>query len=182
MTSFEPGGFAEFVRLPPINVAHGTFHLPDSVTFEEGTFVEPLACVVRGQRLAGVGPGDSVAVLGSGISGVLMIQQARANGASRIVATDVSDERLALATRFGADAVVRADSPEFDDEIRAANGGNAVDRVVLCTGAKPAMAQAFREGHLGIMDYYRMRNIQSDTGMRDSIAGGGKTSGGHKAE
>ncbi len=58
-TSFEPGGFAELIRLPAANVRSGTLRLPDSVSFEEGSFVEPLACVVRGQRLAGVHAGEA---------------------------------------------------------------------------------------------------------------------------
>jgi len=85
-TSFDPGGFSELVRLPAINIEHGTFLLPDHVTFEEGSFVEPLACVVRAQRLIRLQHGDDVAVLGSGVSGILQIQVARASGARRIIA------------------------------------------------------------------------------------------------
>jgi L-iditol 2-dehydrogenase len=107
-TNFDPGGFAEFVRLPTINVERGTFLLPDSVSFLEATFVEPLACVVRGQRLAGVRKGDTVVVLGSGISGLLQVQLALAAGASLVFATDVSDYRLKMAEQFGAQPI-RAD-------------------------------------------------------------------------
>ena len=73
-TSFDPGGFAEYVRLPQINVERGTFTVPDGVSPEAASFVEPLACTIRAQRIAGVGPGKSVAVLGAGISGALQIQ------------------------------------------------------------------------------------------------------------
>jgi len=66
-TNFDPGGFAEYIRAPRINVDQGTFILPDEITFEDGSFVEPLACVVRGQRVAGFRPGMSVLVLGSGM-------------------------------------------------------------------------------------------------------------------
>ena len=65
-TNFDPGGFAQYVRLPAINVDRGTFLLGDGVSFEEGTFAEPLACVLRGQRIAGLRPGDSVLVLAVG--------------------------------------------------------------------------------------------------------------------
>ena len=50
-TNFYPGGFAEYIRVPQLNVDRGTFLLPKSVSFEEGTFIEPLACVLRGQRM-----------------------------------------------------------------------------------------------------------------------------------
>src|SRR5437899_4163289 len=52
-TNFDPGGFAEYVRVPAINVKHGLFPLPREISDDEGTFIEPLACVIRGQRLAG---------------------------------------------------------------------------------------------------------------------------------
>ncbi|MGB2876915.1 MAG: alcohol dehydrogenase catalytic domain-containing protein, partial [Dehalococcoidales bacterium] len=51
-TNFDPGGFAEYVRLPAINVERGVFRLPDEMSYEEATFIEPLACVLRGQRIA----------------------------------------------------------------------------------------------------------------------------------
>ena len=81
-TTFDPGGFSEFVRLPAVNVERGTFLLPDGMTYEEGTFVEPLACVVRGLRVARFAPGQTVAVLGSGISGILFVRLAKALGAA----------------------------------------------------------------------------------------------------
>ncbi len=142
-TEFDPGGFAEYVRLSPIHVDRGIFRLPDSVSYEEGTFFEPLACVVRAQRIARMSPGTTVAVLGSGISGILHVQAARASGAGRILATDVSERRLELARRFGADVAISA-SPEVPDRIRAANDGRLAELVLVCTAAPPAIAQAFR--------------------------------------
>jgi L-iditol 2-dehydrogenase len=142
-TTFDPGGFSEFVRLPRINVERGTFHLPDDVSFEEGSFVEPLACVVRAQRLAGLRPGDSVAVLGAGLSGILHILLARAVGASRVFATDVSDYRVKAAIGFGADLALKADG-DVVGQMRAANDGQLVDRVLVCTAARPAFDQALQ--------------------------------------
>jgi L-iditol 2-dehydrogenase len=147
-THFDPGGFAEFVRLPAINVELGTFGLPDSVSFEEGTFVEPLACVVRAQRLTGLTSGEHVAVLGSGISGILQIQLARANGAERIYASDVSDHRLEVARRFGADTALPADG-DLVERVLEANAGRRIDRVLVCTGALGALHQALELVDLG---------------------------------
>jgi len=148
-TTFDPGGFAEYVRLPAINVERGTFHLPDNVTFDEGSFVEPLACVVRGQRLTGVRPGDSIAVLGSGVSGILQIQLARATGAGRIIATDISEPRLQLAMRFGADVALKADAPNIAEKIIEANRGNHIDRVLVCAAARSALELALEIVDLG---------------------------------
>jgi L-iditol 2-dehydrogenase len=139
---FDPGGFAEFIRLPALNVDRGTFKLPDSVSCEEGSFVEPLACVVRAQRMAGVSPGQSVAVLGSGISGILHIQLARALGAGRIFATDPQEVRLKMARRFGADLAISA-SEDVPALIRSANEGRLAEQVLVCTAALPAIRQAF---------------------------------------
>ncbi|HEV8375359.1 MAG TPA: alcohol dehydrogenase catalytic domain-containing protein, partial [Candidatus Polarisedimenticolia bacterium] len=141
-THFDPGGFAEFIRLPPENVERGTFRLPDTVTFEEGSFVEPLACVVRAQRKAGLTRGESVAVIGSGVSGILQIQLARALGAGRIFATDPSSFRREMARRFGADFVLEA-TDDVPDRIRTGNDGRLADRVLVCTAAHGAIRQAF---------------------------------------
>lgn len=142
-THFDPGGFSEYVRLSPLHVDRGTYLLPDAMSYEEGSFLEPLACVVRAQRLARLTPGTSVAVLGSGISGILHIQAARAVGAGRIVATDVSGWRLEFASRFGADAALLA-GPEVPDQIREVNDGRLAELVLVCTASLPAIAQAFR--------------------------------------
>ena len=141
-THFDPGGFSEFVRLPAINVERGTFLLPDHVSFEEASFVEPLACIVRAQRIAGLRAGQSVAILGSGISGVLHIQLARAAGAGPIIATDLSEHRLEAARRFGADVAVAA-TADLPAAIRDANDGHLADVVIVSTGALPAIHQSF---------------------------------------
>ncbi len=140
-TNFDPGGFAEYIRLPAINVDRGTFLLPDEMSYEDATFAEPLACVLRGQRLANLRPGNSVLVIGSGIAGLLHVQLARALGAGRIAATDISEYRLKAARQFGADAAFPAD--EYNpDRLRQVNQGRLADRVIVCTGATSAIAQA----------------------------------------
>jgi len=141
-THFDPGGFCEYVRLERINVDSGIFPLPDEVTYEEGTFVEPLACVVRGQRAVRMKPGQTVAVIGSGLAGMLHVQLAAALGAGRVFATDVSEFRLSMAKRLGANATIngREDVPA---RIREMNNGFLADVVILCTGAPKAVEQAF---------------------------------------
>lgn len=140
-TNFDPGGFCEFARLPQINVEKGTFILPEGLSFDEGTFVEPLACVLRGQKHAGGVKGKSVLVIGSGIAGVLHINLAKAMGAAFIAATDISEFRLAQAKKFGADAAINAKeySPELAKKL---NQGRLFDLVVVSTGALSAISQA----------------------------------------
>jgi L-iditol 2-dehydrogenase len=147
-TNFDPGGFAEYVRLPRINVEQGIFRLPDRVSFEEATFVEPLACVLRGQRLAHFQRGQTVLVAGSGVAGLLHVQLARASGARRIIATDVVDYRLEAARKFGADVAVQAEgyTPTY---LRQLADGRLADLVVICTGAVSAINQALESVERG---------------------------------
>jgi L-iditol 2-dehydrogenase len=140
-THFDPGGFAEYIRVPKINVELGTLKIPDTMTYDEGSFIEPLACVVRAQRFARVAEGQTVLVIGSGISGLLHIQLARARGAERIIATDLSDYRLNAAKRFGADATLHG-SEDVPAKLLELNGGRLADRVIVCAGALPAAQQA----------------------------------------
>ena len=142
-TNFDPGGFSEYIRVPRINVDRGTYVLPDSMSFEEGAFIEPLACVVRGQRIAGLQPGQTVLVSGSGISGLLHINLAKALGATRIIATDVVDYRLEAAKRFGADSTINA-REDVSAMVRGLNNGLGVDLVIVSTAATEAIEQSFR--------------------------------------
>lgn len=131
--NYDPGGFSEFIRIPKINVEYGTYVLPENVSYEEGTMIEPLACVVRAQRIIGVEEGQTVLVMGCGISGLLNIKVAKLKGA-KVIATDIVDYRLERAREYGADEVFNANEKL---DIKA-------DRIIMCTGAMPAFEVAFR--------------------------------------
>jgi L-iditol 2-dehydrogenase len=142
-TNYDPGGFAEYIRVPKLNVDRGVFLLPEELSFEDGVFIEPLACVVRGQRVANLQAGQSVLILGSGISGLLHLLLARTLGAGRIMATDVSEYRLQMAREFGADAVLHA-AEDISASVRRINKGRLADLVIVCTGAPVAFRQALK--------------------------------------
>lgn len=142
-TNFDPGGFAEYIRIPKINVDRGVFILPEEISFEDGVFIEPLACVLRGQRIARLRPGQSVFVIGSGISGVLHIALARASGARWIIASDIDEYRLKAAKKFGADDVILAKEVN-PTKIREVNQGQLVDLVIVCAGTISAYIQALQ--------------------------------------
>jgi L-iditol 2-dehydrogenase len=142
-TNFDPGGFAEYIRVPKINVELGTFLLPDEISFEDGTFIEPLGCVIRGQRRANIKPNHTLLIIGSGISGILHIQLARAKGVKKIIATDVNEYRMKSAKKFGADFVINA-KEDVSNRIKEINNGKLADRVIVCTGALPAIEQALK--------------------------------------
>jgi L-iditol 2-dehydrogenase len=142
-TNFDPGGFAEYIRVPQINVDRGVYILPDNVSFETGTFIEPLSCVIRGLRMARLKPGQTVLVVGSGISGLLHIQASRIFGATQIFATDINNYKLQFARKFGADAVIHADE-NVSERLRDLNQDTLADLVVICTSAYPAVTQALQ--------------------------------------
>lgn len=140
-TKFDPGGFSQYVRIPKINVEKGTFPLPKNLSFEEGTFIEPLGCVIRGQRIADVRKDHSVLVLGSGISGLLHIKLAKSRGA-KVISTDINPFRLKMAKKSGADHVLNAKdlTPE---KLKKLFHGKLADRIIVSTGAVPAIKQSF---------------------------------------
>jgi len=130
-THFYPGGFAEYLRIPAINVDRGVFHVPEGVSYEEASFMEPLACVLRGQRNARLKPGQSVLVLGAGISGLLHIALARGLGAGLVVAADNIPFRLKKAEEMGAHLSLNADE-RLLGSLREANEGRLADLVIIC--------------------------------------------------
>jgi len=142
-TNYYPGGFAEFIRVPSVNVERGVFLLPDEISFEEGTFIEPLACVLRGQRMIQLKAGQSVLILGAGISGLLHLLVGRAQGVGRISVTDISEYRLKMAKELGADSVINA-KDDVVTLLAKANHNRLADQVIICTGATSAFMQSLQ--------------------------------------
>lgn len=141
-TDLDPGGFCELSRVPAANVDHGLFVLPDEMTDAAGTFVEPLGCAIRGQRPLDLYADDVALVLGSGFTGLLHVQLLAAQGVEQIFTTDPIPERRELAIELGAAGSFdpAADVGTF---LEQATGGRRADRVIVCTGARPAIEQAF---------------------------------------
>jgi len=145
-THFDPGGFAEYLRVPGINVDRGVFHIPKGVTYNEASFMEPLACVLRGQKTARLKPGQTVLVLGSGISGLLHIGLARALGAGLVAAVDTISFRLKKAGEMGADLTLHGDD-DVITSLRRANEGRLADLVIICfDGFIPLALKAVEKG------------------------------------
>ncbi len=130
--NYEPGGFSEFVRVPKINVLLGTYLLPENVSYEEATMIEPLACVLRAQRIMNIKRGQTVIVMGCGVSGLLNIMAAKLNGA-KVIATDINEFRLKKAKEYGAEAI------NANEELKI-----AAEHIIMCTGAMPAFEKAFK--------------------------------------
>ncbi len=147
----DPGGLAEFIRVPAENAAADVLVLPDAVDDIAGTLVEPVACIVRGQRQAGVGPGSRVAVVGAGSMGVIQIQVAWALGAEVVVALEPDRER-----RLGAERVGALTPDTFDAAaVREALHGELADQVFVCTHDHGAIAGALHmAGPAGVVQLF----------------------------
>ena len=140
-TNYYPGGFAQYVQVPKINVEQGTYKLPTNVSFDEGTFIEPLACVIRGQRQAQICKEDTVLIIGAGIAGLLHLKLAKQKNIQKIIVADINLKRLETATKFGADGTINA-KDDIPTKLMELNDGRLADQVVVCTGATEAATTA----------------------------------------
>jgi L-iditol 2-dehydrogenase len=135
-----PGGFAEYVLVPASLVNKGTYRLPDQMTYDQSTFIEPLACVIRAQRLAEVRKNQTIMVMGSGMSGLLHVKLAKTKNC-QVIATDINPKKLEIAGNMGADITLDA-ADNVPEQLAAANNRKA-DAVFLCTSAMSAVEQAW---------------------------------------
>lgn len=140
------GGFAELMAVPAkVLAVDGLNRIPEGVSFAEASVAEPLACVLNGQQLARVGPGDDVVVIGSGPIGCLHVRLARARGAARVVLVDVNADRLAKAAALVIpDATVDAFHSDAVDEVGKLTGGRGADVVITAAASGQAQEQAVR--------------------------------------
>ena len=161
------GAFAEYVVLPEINVDRGILPLPDSVSFDSGTFVEPLGCVVRGQQWAPASDGRSVLIIGAGITGLLHMQVARLNGAGFIAVSDMNPDRLQLAQKFGADETILA-TEDVPWKFKELNDGVGADTVIMTAPAPVCVKQSLEAvGPGGTILFFAPTNpeIQSEMNL-----------------
>lgn len=139
------GGYADYVLIPAAALrVGGVNRLPDGMPFAAAAMAEPLACVINGQELVGVGDGDEVVVVGAGPIGCLHARLARDRGASRVILVENSAERLELAAdRVRPDEAV-AGGPGAVDAVRGLTGGRGAAVVIVAAGSPAAQEQAIR--------------------------------------
>lgn len=142
--NLDPGGFAEFLRVPAPNVRHAAFRVPKSVSDETAVWCEPLACCLRAVERArthacgaGTRPGDTALVVGLGSIGCLLVQLLRRTGV-RVLALEPLAPRCAFATRFGAEAY--SELAALAEAVGDATGGRGVDLVFITAGGADVLA------------------------------------------
>jgi len=139
-THLDPGGFAEFVRVPALNVERDMLKLPPGMSFAEATLIEPVATCIRGIERANVQTGDTVVVIGAGVAGIIHMQLARILGAGMVLITDFAPFRLEVARRLGADLAINA-REDVLAALKESNEERGADVVIVTAGSIQAMEQ-----------------------------------------
>ena len=139
------GGFAEYVKIPAAAVAQGNvIPIPDTMSLERATLVEPLSCCLNGQEYLAAQPGDRALVFGAGPIGLMHASILKARGCDPIVVTDVSEERLAYVREFGLGWTVNTAGGEGVEKILAAAGGEKFDVALTANSVKATQAEALK--------------------------------------
>jgi L-iditol 2-dehydrogenase len=139
-TRLDPGGLAEYIRVPARNTALDVLAIPEELSSECATLIEPLACCLRGIERAGIRPGDTVCVLGAGSNGLMLAQLARQRGAARVLMVDPLPSRRQHALRSGIDVALDL-SDDLLTQICAHNQGRKPDIVIVTPSKIAAMQQ-----------------------------------------
>lgn len=137
--NLDPGGFAEYARVPAPNVRHAAFRVPEGLSDEAASFTEPLACCLRAVKRAKVRPGDTALIVGLGSIGCLFVQLLRRAGLS-VLAFDQDQRRLALGRSFGALSLMEPKA--LSEAVAEATEGRGVDAVVVTAGGGSVISWA----------------------------------------
>jgi L-iditol 2-dehydrogenase len=150
-THIKPGGFSEFFTASALHVERDTHILPDHVSFEAGTLVEPLACVVHAIRKAGIKAGDSVALIGTGTMGLMFIECLRYWGVRDLVVYEMLDWRIQKAKEFGAHTVLipDADPDKEAERLRGILKSDGADKVIIAAKDLRAMRLGLKLANKG---------------------------------
>ncbi len=128
------GAFAEYLAVP----ARVLYRLPDALTYEQAAMVEPVGVAVHAVRQVSIAPWDSVAVVGSGMIGLFVIQALRWAGAQKVIAIDLEEKRLALAKELGASHTIKSEG-DVVAKVAELTGGKGADFVFEVVGINPTV-------------------------------------------
>jgi len=140
---FEPsgGGFAEYVRVMDWIVEHGTVRIPQDVSFEQASFVEPVNTCMKGIEALRLHSGETVLTIGQGPIGIILSVLARRAGAS-LITSDLYPERLKIGSSFGLDNSIDASRTNVVERVRELTQGRGADAVILAVGGNSLIRSA----------------------------------------
>lgn len=136
-----PGGISEYILIPGINLENDTLTLPDNLTYEDGTLIEPTACVVKALKRANIKRRDTLLIIGLGVMGQLIVLLSKKNGAGKIIGADMVLFRLEKAKEFGADEVIDVSKANLIDSLKDITNGEMADIVIVGPNSVDAMRQ-----------------------------------------
>lgn len=163
------GGMAEYVSIPARNV----HRIPEDVSFLEATFIDPLACSIRGLERVRIDPRTWVAVLGPGSIGLLAAQVARRILRTKVIVVGTNEYRLELAKRFGADYTFNIHASDPTEEILQITG-SGVDYAFEAAGNPKALQQAIditrKDGAVITMTVHKEIQINMEALIRNELS------------
>jgi L-iditol 2-dehydrogenase len=139
------GGFAQYVSVPGQSVMQGcVFHIPEGVSFEEASLIDPASCAVNAAELSSVEPGNVVVVIGAGPAGCFNVEVCRARGASKIILMQRSPKRLEQSRFTGADVFVNTSEENGIERVLAETEGRGADVVIVACASTEAQEQSVK--------------------------------------
>lgn len=136
------GAFAEYVVVPNPALGQSLFKIPENLSWEEATTVEPVSVACHAVDQAGIQPDYTVVVLGAGMIGQGIAQAAKVQGAAKVIVCEPSPKRLAMARKLGADVAVNPNEADPVEAIMAATSQKMANVAFECSGAPAAFCQA----------------------------------------
>jgi len=151
-----PGGFAEYIPLNELTVKYGPVHkIPNNLSFNEASLAEPLACCLNGYELSFLKPGDTVVIIGAGPIGCMLIELAKNLGASKIIVSQRSKERLNIARKFFADVYISSSEENLLKRVMEETKGEGANVVMVACSSTSAQEEALKiVSHRGRVNYF----------------------------
>lgn len=155
------GTFAEYIAFP----AYGTHKIPDSISYEEAAFLEPISIVVHAMESNPITAGDTVAIVGPGPLGLFSIQAAKASGAGKVIVigTPSDKKRLEIAKQYGADVVLDNGDTDAYKSVKELTNGIGANVVFEAGGTGRSIEQAILvasgEGKVFLMGFGKESKI-----------------------
>jgi len=139
-----PGGIAEYILMPEINLKNDTLKLPDSISYEDAVLIEPLACVLKGIKRAGGANVETAFIIGLGVMGALHVLALKALGAKRVIGADMVPFRLKKALELGADEAIDTKGEQTLIALKNLTGGKMANLVICGPNSARAMETGIR--------------------------------------